>query len=163
MDWLFGTVPVEVDRTSVFGVGAGQPLMSVAKRDGVSGAGFHQSTRSQRPTANGRDGPRVTRVARRGEEERGREREERRRGNNEEKGGRGSNEERGKASRASLERRREGGTGLSGQMNRNREALEQRKQALTELEQKTEQLAGDADDFASLAAKLANKSKARVW
>ena len=86
--------------------------MSVAKRDGVSGAGFHQSTRSQRPTANGRDGPRVTRVARRGEEERGREREERRRGNNEEKGG---------ASRASLERRREGGTGLSGQMNRNRE------------------------------------------
>ena len=95
--------------------------MSVAKRDGVSGAGFHQSTRSQRPTANGRDGPRVTRVARRGEEERGREREERRRGNNEEKGGRGSNEERGKASRASLERRREGGTGLSGQMNRNRE------------------------------------------
>ena len=95
--------------------------MSVAKRDGVSGAGSHQSTRSQRATANGREGPRVSGVARRGEEERGREREERRKGNNEEKGRRGSNEERAKASRASLERRREGGTGLSGQMNRNRE------------------------------------------
>ena len=35
----------------------------------------------------------------------------------------------------------------------------QRKQTLTELEQKTEQLAGDADDFATLAAKLANKNK----
>ena len=41
------------------------------------------------------------------------------------------------------------------------QALEQRKQALTELEEKTEQLAGDADDFATLAAKLANKNKAR--
>ena len=90
--------------------------MSVAKRDGVSGAGSHRSTRSQRPAANGRE-PRVSRVTRRGgEEERvGREKEEKRKGSNEEKGRKGGNEGRGKGSR------REGGTGLSGQMNRNRE------------------------------------------
>ena len=39
------------------------------------------------------------------------------------------------------------------------QALEQRKQALSELEQKTVQMAGDADDFATLAAKLANKNR----
>lgn len=44
-------------------------------------------------------------------------------------------------------------------MNRNREALEMRKEALTELEEKTVQLAGDADDFAALAEKLANKNR----
>ena len=42
------------------------------------------------------------------------------------------------------------------------QALEQRKQALSELEQRAEQLAGDADDFATLAAKLASKNKARA-
>ena len=99
--------------------------MSVAKRDGVSGAGSHQSTRAT-TRASGRE----QRIGggmggRRGEEERGRERErereERRKGSQEEKGRRGSNEERGKGTRASVERRRGEATGLSGQMNRNRE------------------------------------------
>ena len=37
------------------------------------------------------------------------------------------------------------------------QALEKRKQVLTEMEQKASELAGDADDFAMLAEKLANK------
>ena len=42
------------------------------------------------------------------------------------------------------------------------QALEKRKQALSELEEKTAQLAGDADDFATLAGMLAkNKMRSR--
>ena len=109
------------------GVGAGQPLMSIAKRDGMSGPGSHQSTRSQRATVNGRERAAMM-GGRRGEEERGRgrEREERQRGNQEERGrGRESErEERGRGNRGSVEERKERRrepTGLSGQMNRNRE------------------------------------------
>ena len=79
------------------GASAGQPWMSVARRDGMAGAGsHHKSVRTRRVT---------------GEGERGREEEERGRG-------------RGREERGGGERRQDGrkeGGGLSGQMNKNRE------------------------------------------
>ena len=90
----------------VVGVNAGQPLISVAKRDGMSGAGSHQNAKVVR----GSEGER------RGSKESG-------------EGGRDEDRGRWKGREERLiedkrqdgrERRRDAG-GLSGQMNRNRE------------------------------------------
>ena len=101
----------------VVGVNAGQPLISVAKRDGMSGAGSHQNT-SARSRRKGGEGERS-----------GRSEGERR--GSKESGVGGRDEDRGRwrgredrliedKRQDGRERRRDAG-GLSGQMNRNRE------------------------------------------